>query len=185
MLDIFDGIAGTLARILLVLACVALVAMAFHITIDVTMRHFFNRPFEATLELGTYYYMVGTSFLALGYAQLYDKHISVDFLLYGLTPRRRMYVELVALILTALFVALLAYMSTVSAMEKTRSGEYHMLQHIDLLIWPSRWILAVSQYVFLLVLLTQIARSISAALRGEVYELPREAEEGLGTGGPA
>lgn len=174
MLDIFDRIAGGLARILLVLGCILLLAMALHVTIDVTMRYFFNRPFEATLELGTYYYMVAASFLALGYAQLHDKHISVDFLLYSLSPRRRMFVELIALILTAAMVALIAYMATISAIEKTQSGEYQMLQHFDMPVWPSRWILAISQYVFVLVLLTQIARSIAAALKGEIYELPKE-----------
>ncbi|MGE0233757.1 MAG: TRAP transporter small permease subunit [Flavobacteriaceae bacterium] len=174
MIDIFDRITGGLARILLVLGCIMLVVMAFHVTTDVAMRYFFNMPFEATLELGTYYYMVSASFLALGFAQLHDKHISVDFLLYGLSPRRRMFVELLALILTAAMVGLIAYMVTISAIEKTQTGEFQQLQHFDLPVWPSRWILAVSQYVFLLALLTQISRSIAAALKGEIYELPKE-----------
>ena len=64
MIDLIDRIASALARVTLWLGAVLLLLMAFHVTVDVISRSFFNAPIAATLEFGTYYYMVAASFLA-------------------------------------------------------------------------------------------------------------------------
>ena len=167
MIDLIDRIASVLARLTLWLAAVLLLLMAFHVTADVVSRSVFNAPIAATLEFGTYYYMVAASFLALGYAQMRDHNVSVDILIHGAGARVRMIVECVALIVTLIYAATFTWASTLSALEKTQAGAYTLTQFFNLATWPSRWILVVAGAVFSLVVLAQILRLMVALARGE------------------
>ena len=167
MIHLIDRIASALARVTLWLAAVLLLLMAFHVTADVISRSVFNAPIAATLEFGTYYYMVAASFLALGYAQMRDHNVSVDILIHGAGPRMRMVVECVALIVTLIYGVAFTWASTLSALEKTRVGAYTLTQFFNLATWPSHWILVVAGVVFCLVLLAQILRIVAALGRGE------------------
>ena len=156
------------SRLLLVLSCVALMAMALHVTADVVMRTFFNRPIPGTLEIGTHYYMVAVSFLALGWVQVKDGHVAVGFVVHSLKARPRMVLEFFALLLTFVFSLYYLQMSWVSAAQKTSKGDYVLSQDRVLLIWPSRWILVVSIAAFALVLLVQMVRMGRALWQGHV-----------------
>lgn len=167
MINLIDAIASTLARLTLWLSAVLLLLMAFHVTADVVSRSFFNAPIAATLEFGTYYYMVAASFLALGYAQMRDHNVSVDILIHGAGRKVRMIVECAALIITLIYGVAFTWASTLSALEKTRVGAYTLTQFFNLATWPSNWILVVAGVVFCLVLLAQILRLFVALSRGE------------------
>lgn len=167
MISFVDRFATLTARATLWLGAVLLLLMAFHITADVLMRNLFSTPIAGTLEIGTYYYMVAASFLALGYAQLHDRNISVDILVYSAPARIRMIVEFLALLISLIYALVFTYGSLISALEKSRKGEFTLTQHFDLLLWPSRWILVVSGAVFCLVLLAQIMRLATALGEGE------------------
>ncbi len=167
MIDLIDRIASALARITLWLAAVLLLLMSFHVTADVLSRSFFNAPIPATLEIGTYYYMVAASFLALGYAQMRDHNVSVDILIHGAGPKVRMIVECIALIVTLIYGAAFTWASTLAAIEQTRSGAYTLTQFFNLATWPSHWILVLSGFVFCVVLLAQILKLITALSRNE------------------
>jgi TRAP-type C4-dicarboxylate transport system permease small subunit len=167
MIALIDRIATLAARAALWLGAILLLLMAFHITTDVAMRNLFGKPIAGTLEFGTYYYMVAASFLALGYAQLHDRNISVDILVFSAPARIRMFVEFVALIITLIYAVAFTYASLIVALEKTRKGEFALTQYFNLATWPSRWILVVSGAIFGLVLLAQILRLASALYKGE------------------
>ena len=167
MIGLIDRIASALARLTLWLGAVLLLVMACHITADVISRSFFNSPIAATLEFGTYYYMVAASFLALGYAQMRDHNVSVDILIHGAGPMVRMMIECIALIVALIYGVAFTWASTLAAVEKTESGAYTLTQYFNLATWPSRWILVLAGLVFSLVLLAQILRLVEALLRKE------------------
>lgn len=167
MIALIDRLATLAAKATLWLAALLLLLMAIHITADVAMRNLFGAPIAGTLEFGTYYYMVAASFLALGYAQLHDHNISVDILVYSAPARTRMLVEFVALVISLIYAVAFTYASLVVALEKTRKGEFALIQYFNLEIWPSRWILVISGAIFSLVLLAQILRLAVAIGKGE------------------
>ena len=167
MIEIIDRFASFTARAALWLGAALLLLMAFHITADVVMRNLLNRPIAGTLEVGTYYYMVAASFLALGYGQMRDHNVSVDILIYSAPTRVRMLVEMLALAISLLYAVAFTYASTITAVEKTQRGEFTLTQYFNLPLWPSRWILVVSGAIFALVLLAQLLRLGVALARGE------------------
>lgn len=167
------------SRVLLVLSCLALLAMALHVTADVIMRAFFNSPIQGTLEIGTHYYMVAVSFLALGWVQIRDGHIAVEFVVHAMRTKPRMVMEFLALLVTFIFSLIYLRMSWVSAMDKTGRGEYVLSQDGILLIWPSRWILVVSVAAFVLVLLVQLVRMGRALGQGQVRKVVELLEEDI------
>lgn len=161
-------LATWVSRILLFLSCLVLLAMAVHVTTDVIMRTFFNSPIPGTLEIGTHYYMVAVSFLALGWVQIKDGHIAVEFMVHSLRARPRMVIEFFALLLTFVFSLYYLQMSWISAAQKTARNDYVLSQNRVLLVWPSRWILVVSIAAFSLVLLVQMIRMGRALWQGHV-----------------
>lgn len=167
MISFIDTLASVTSRLMLWLGALLLLMMAFHITADVVLRYLFSTPIAATLEFGTYYYMVAASFLALGYAQMRDHNISVDILVYSAPSHVRMAVESLALAISFIYAVVFTYGSFLSALDKTKKGSFTLTQHFDLLLWPSRWILVASGTVFALVLLAQLLRLLSALMRNE------------------
>lgn len=167
MITMTGVIAEWVARAMLWLSAVMLLLMACHVTVDVLSRYLFNAPLAATLEIGTYYYMVAASFLALAYAQIRDQNISVDLLVHGVRPKIRMLAEFAALAISLVYGLVFTWASLSSALDKTRRGEFRLTQYFDLAVWPSRWILVASGVAFCLVLLAQLLRMALAISRDE------------------
>ena len=59
-------------------ACVVIMLMMLHITLDVGVRYFVNGQIVGTLEWVSFYYMVALVFLALGYVEYKNENIRVD-----------------------------------------------------------------------------------------------------------
>lgn len=154
------------AKFLVFLSCLALLAMALHVTADVIWRGLFNTPILGTLEIGTHYYMIAVSFLALGYVQMKDGHVAVDFVVHNMKLRPRMVLEFFALFATFIFSLYYLYYSWLSAAQKTRLGEYVLVHSAPMTVWPSRWILVVSVFAFSLVLFIQLIRMGRALWQG-------------------
>ncbi|MBJ3775332.1 TRAP transporter small permease [Acuticoccus mangrovi] len=150
------------AGFLLALSCVTMLLLAAHVTADVFARYVLNSPLAATLEIGTYYYMVAVSFLPLAYAQLHRDHVAVDFVVEALPPRLAAFAILLSDVLITVFLVVFARASYLSAVERTQRNDYALTQHFDLLLWPSRWLLVVGLVAFILVMLTQIVEGAVA-----------------------
>ena len=163
--------ASAFARLLVFLSCLALMAMALHVTADVVWRALFNTPILGTLEIGTHYYMVAVSFLALGYVQMKDGHVAVEFVVHSMRMRPRMVLEFFALLVTFIFSLYYLYYSWLSAMQKTSIGEYVLVHSAPMTIWPSRWVLVVSVFGFSLILLIQLFRLARALWQGRLVKV--------------
>src|SRR6056297_1168181 len=59
-------------------ACIVMLLMMAHITLDVGVRYFANGQIVGTLEWVSFYYMVALVFLALGYVEMRNENIRVD-----------------------------------------------------------------------------------------------------------
>jgi len=176
--------ASTFAKLLAYLSCLALLVMALHVTADVVWRALFNTPILGTLEIGTHYYMIAVSFLALGYVQMKDGHVAVEFVVHSMRMRPRMVLEFFALLITFVFSLYYLYYSWVSAMQKTRIGEYVLVHSEPMTIWPSRWILVVGVFGFSFILLIQLFRLARTLWQGRVVRVAElmATEAGTNTG---
>ncbi|MCO6385296.1 TRAP transporter small permease [Oceanicola sp. 502str15] len=151
-----EKISGWISGFLLVLACIALLILAGHVTASITGRYLLGKPIAATLEIGTFYYMVAVTFLPLAFAQRERGHVSVDFVVELLPQRANRLLAILADMLTLAFLLIFSWATTISAIEKTRRNDYVLTQHFDLTLWPSRWLLVAGLIAFSIVVAVQI-----------------------------
>jgi TRAP-type C4-dicarboxylate transport system permease small subunit len=155
-----ETISQFLSRVTVALSCFVLAAMAVHVSIDILMRYLAGSSLGATLEIGTYYYMVAVAFLGLANAQLGNHHITVDIVAELLPERGRHMLTLFANVVAAAFVLVYSRASFLAAMQNMVIGEYTITAKFLMPIWPSRWVLFVSLVALFVVLLVQILRQI-------------------------
>lgn len=135
-------------------ACVVL--MMAQICVDVVLKYCCGWPVKDTIEIVSYYYMIGVAFLPLAATELRGQHIHVDLFVDLLPRRARTWIFVGASIVSAGFVFVLAWQSGVDALESARVSEVPM--GTELIIWPSRAILPVSFALLGLVLLLGAAK---------------------------
>jgi TRAP-type C4-dicarboxylate transport system permease small subunit len=134
--------AGTLARLQLTVAAIAVLAILLTISVDVFLRAAFNAPFSSTIEIVSFYYMIPLVFFPIMTLELSGGHIDTD-LFYRLFPRRMQQLSIaVSGMLTIGVYGLLTTVTFKQAIASTKSGEVAM--GVNLLpIWPIRWVLPV------------------------------------------
>lgn len=137
-----DKITSRIDNMLLVLGCLFLAAMMIQITVDVLLRSVFNLGVPATLELVSYYYMVGAVFLPLSYVERYHAHIEVDLFTQLLPGSARFVLYLFACLVGLCFFGVLTYQTFFDAVSATIQKQTVMSNFI-FYIWPSRWALPV------------------------------------------
>jgi TRAP-type C4-dicarboxylate transport system permease small subunit len=123
----------------LALAVLAVLAMMLHVTGDVLAKYLLGAPFVGTIEMVSSYYMIGCVFLPLIAVQRDGQQIAVPFFTDRLAPRSRAVINGLALLLTAAFVALLAWMGSQEAWTQTQSLETTSSTAAQFQIWPTRW----------------------------------------------
>ena len=139
------------------IACIAVILMALHVTLDVAMRYLLNSPIPGTAEIVSYYYMVSVVVFPVAYLERLDRHVTVD-LAYGYFPPWAKRISFTfSCLMTALFFSLFAYKSWLSAVDAFLSREVIMgMAAIE--IWPARFVLPFS---FGLLVLAALLRTMS------------------------
>jgi len=158
---------ASIANAFLALTCLLIAAMAAHVTLDVFFRYVLRAPLAATLEIGTYYYMIAATFLPFAAVQLHRDHISVDFVMMGMSARWQWLFQMLADALGAVTAGVIAYYSTIAALEKFAIAEYTVTQYFNLPLWPSRWMPVLGFGLLALVLLMQLIRTAMRVPIGE------------------
>ncbi|MEQ8447713.1 MAG: TRAP transporter small permease [Pelagibacterium sp.] len=161
---------ASIANAFLALTCLLIAAMAAHVTLDVFFRYLLRAPLAATLEIGTYYYMIAATFLPFAAVQLHRDHITVDFVVMGMSASWQWRFQILADALGAITAGMVAYYSTIAALEKSVIAEYTVTQYFNLPLWPSRWMPVLGFGLFSLVLLMQLIRT---AIRGPIVDRTR------------
>lgn len=134
-----DRALGRTSDVLAAIAGIALVTMMFQVTSDVVMKYLFARPIAGTLDVVSYYYMVGLTFLPLAAVERDRAHISVELLSQVLPRAWQARFAVLSDAVSVIFFGALAYANGEIALAKFRIGEYAM-GSLALPIWPSRFL---------------------------------------------
>lgn len=142
------------------IAGVATLAMAIHITADVTFRNLANAPLTGTLEITQYWSMVVIVMLSMGYAEKVGEHINATILTQYLDPVSRWWSDLVVKTLSFAFISALTYYSILAAIDAIAIRQY-ALGSIAIPVWPVKIVLAVGFALFALQILASIVAMAS------------------------
>ncbi|MFN3825165.1 MAG: TRAP transporter small permease subunit [Pseudorhodobacter sp.] len=143
------------------LACVVMVMMMLHITLDVGVRNILNGQIVGTLEWVAFYYMVALVFLSLGYVELKNEHIRVDLFAQMMPKSAQLGLYIFACLLGFVFFGMLFWQTLSDAIRATQRGEEAM-SNFKFLIWPARWALPIGFGGVLLAILGNLLRAITS-----------------------
>lgn len=136
-------------RLFMIVGGIILVLMTIQIGVVALSRGLFNVAFDGNVEIAKYYYMVALSALPLGAVQASREHVIVEVFTQWMSERARAALDWFALIFTTIYSAVLALGCTLAAIDAFQTREFYRLFAFDLVIWPSRWVLAVGLLGFL------------------------------------
>ncbi|MAY86879.1 TRAP transporter small permease subunit [Arenibacterium halophilum] len=149
-----------LSNRLLEISGLLLLVMMLHVTLDVALKYLLNQPVPGTLEVVSYYYMVGTVFLPIAFIELTRGSVAVD-LFYGMMGRRAQ-IACMAFVL-AMCVAIysgLAWITYGDAIKSFTRGEV-VMGPVTVVVWPSRFVLPISFALGALVCLYHLFRMLT------------------------
>jgi len=158
-------------HILLWISLAAGFLMMIHVTVDVTGRTVFNHPFAGTTEIVSGWYMVAVAYLPWAYIARNDGHITVDLLSRLISPRATEISDMLIKLLTAAWVGLFAYQTSIRAIQQTRAGEVWEAAGGFILIWPSRWLLPIAGGLMALYLVLRIISDLAHFAHGRTQRV--------------
>lgn len=141
-------------------ACVVMVLMMLHITLDVGVRNLFNGQIVGTLEWVAFYYMVALVFLSLGFVEMKNEHIRVDLFVQMMPNSVQLALYLFACLLGLAFFGMLFWQTLSDAIRATQRGEEAM-SNFKFLIWPARWALPIGFAGVLLAITGNLLRALT------------------------
>ena len=146
-------------------ACVAVVLMMAHISLDVLLR-WIGLPIPATVTIVPHYYMLPIVFLPLALAEKYDAHITVEILVQIFRKRLQRILAVCSWLFSAGVFSILFYPTFLDALDKMSVGTFMMEVDWKIPIWPSYFFLPVGFGLVIVVLLYKIIATISGAESG-------------------
>lgn len=130
-----------LDRALTIIATIGLVAMMFHISLDILFSLTLNAPIAITSAIVTNYYMIAVAFVPIFVAEYRGNHISVNLVTERLPVMLRRGLETIVLAATAGIYGLLTIQSWQQAIEKLAISAYVIEQTSKIYVWPSFFML--------------------------------------------
>tara|TARA_B100000745_G_C20114873_1_gene381626 strand:- start:564 stop:1097 length:534 start_codon:yes stop_codon:yes gene_type:complete len=146
-------------------ACVAVVLMMAHISLDVLLR-WIGLPIPATVTIVPHYYMLPIVFLPLALAEKYDAHITVEILVQIFRNRLQRILAVCGWLFSAGVFSILFYQTFLDALDKMSVGTFMIEVDWKIPIWPSYFFLPVGFGLVIVVLLYKIIATISGAESG-------------------
>jgi TRAP-type C4-dicarboxylate transport system permease small subunit len=156
----------------------AVALMMVHITIDVVGKFLLNEPVPATIAMVSNYYMVVVAFLAIGFAETRNSHITVEVLTELFPMRAQLHLYSWSYLISALVYGLLAVRTWEEAERARATGTFIMEQSTKLLTWPSYYLLPVGCALMALVVVYRFLIYLTGAKSGlgEVPTLQKDAD---------
>ena len=152
-------------RLMLWLALVAGFLMMLHVTIDVTGRTVFNRPFAGTTEIVSAYYMVAAAYLPWAWIARSDGHIMVELFTRAAPQKFNEWLDILVKIVTIAYVSLFTWQTCLRAIEQTRAGEVWEAAGRFIPVWPSRWMLPIAGGLMVVYLILRVVSDAARAAR--------------------
>ena len=159
---------GPLARAFLmvctgfaILAGIVLFAMMLHVCFDDGSRYV-GVYWTGTTETIATYYMVPLVFLPIAYVTAFGLNIKVEVFAQGLSPSGRRILDVFGASLGRLVSIVWCWQSIKLAIHATRIDERTMIGDGFLLVWPSKWLLAIGTVLVVLAFLYRIVVNLRA-----------------------
>lgn len=160
-----------LSHRLLEISGLLLLVMMLHVVLDVFMKYVFNHPVPGTLEVVSYYYMVGAVFLPIAFVEMARGSVAVD-LFYSMMSRPVKVCCMCVVLLTCSAVyGGLAWSTYGDAIRSFSTGEV-VMGPVVVVVWPSRFVLPLSFALGALICLFHLAKLlIDRSARNALVEI--------------
>lgn len=146
-------------------ACFFILAMMFHVTLDVLGKFIFTTPAPATIATARLYYMVALVFLPFAYIARGEGHIFVELFTRKMGDRPRALLDGLMGILTLIWVGALAWYAGEEAVTVTIALEFEETAEGLLYIWPSRWFVPLGSGTMALAVILRLTQDFRLAFR--------------------
>ena len=163
----------TMIRWLTYISALVLFLMMANVEIDVLLRYTNGKPLPLTLELVSYYYMIGIAFIPLALVERKDGHIAVDLVVQFFPIVVQRLIEGIMSLVGGGFFSLMARVTFKAAWSKWLTGEY-IMGTFSLPTWPASFALPLGFGLFALVLLL---KSVVLLAGHEVATFKEDADE--------
>ena len=152
------------SNILAYIGGVFIILLMVQVVFDVVGRELFGAPIDGTLEIVSFYYMVGVTFLPLAYVSHEEGHIMVEMFTRNLSRPRMAGLEAVIGIICFVFVVVLFLQSWEAALESYETGEMWETSDDLITIWPSRFALPIGVFLMGVYMVYRIVDDILIAM---------------------
>lgn len=133
-----------------------IVLMLVNIVADITLRSSINEPIQGTLELTTYWYMVGITFIGIWMAQVRQEHISVSMVTDRFDAPTQRAFDIFSGLLTLAFLTAISWFGLNSALHHMARGEFAGADRIP--VWPIRFIVPAALVAYAITLVMHLVR---------------------------
>jgi TRAP-type C4-dicarboxylate transport system permease small subunit len=151
-------------QVLMWLGIVAGFLMMIHTAIDVAGRTIFNHPLPGTTEVVSAYYMVAVAYLPWAWVALNNGHITVELFTRRASPRVIFWLDVMAKVLTIVYVSVFTWQTEYMAVQQTRGGEAWEAASSFLPVWPSRWLLPIAGFLMTAYLVLRVIKDVGDRL---------------------
>lgn len=138
-----------LAKLLALIAGVALILMMLQMAADVVMTNVIGRPIAGNLEIISVYHMVLVVFLPLAFVEVRHEHITVDLFVRLLPTGLVRVINVIGYLISAAFFAILGYQTLIDAIAAWRINEI-MMGSVYVTVWPAKFALPVGFFAVML-----------------------------------
>lgn len=160
-----------LTNVLMVLGAFSILLMMFQIAVEVALRTLFKDTIPGTEEVVSTYYMIGCAFLPLAWVQRERGHVIVELFTIWMHPRAAAALDGVVTLICAAGIAIFFFAGVEKAIDMTAQGEI-LIAMIDVVVWPSRWILPAGLGTMLLYMLLHACGDLVWAAKGGERPFP-------------
>jgi len=151
-------------QVLMWLGIIAGFLMMLHTAVDVAGRTLFNHPLPGTTEIVSAYYMVAVAYLPWAWVALNNGHITVELFTRRASPRVIFWLDVMAKVLTIVYVSVFTWQTEYMAVQQTRGGEAWEASTGFLPVWPSRWLLPIAGFLMTAYLVLRVIKDVGEAL---------------------
>jgi TRAP-type C4-dicarboxylate transport system permease small subunit len=156
--------AEKLAWIFFMGTVLAIFGLFLLIFMDMTLRTTVGFSIEGAIEVSEYI-LIAIGFLGLGYAQLTGDHVNVDVILFKLSPKIRITVNIIILLVLILFFVVMGHQIGQEAYTSWIDKEYRAGTTLLIPTWPPKFIAFLGTYVLVLSFLVQLSRMITDLIK--------------------
>jgi TRAP-type C4-dicarboxylate transport system permease small subunit len=156
--------AEKLAWIFFIGTVVAIFGLFILIFMDMALRTALGFSIEGAIEVSEYI-LIAIGFLGLGYAQLKGGHVSVDVIVFKLSPKTQKIINSLILLVLILFFVIMGYQIGQEAYTSWITKEYRSGTTLLIPTWPPKFIAFLGTYVLVVSFLVQLSRIITDLIK--------------------